>query len=293
MPYEFKMSKEDMEKYFAELAKELKKIASKNAHFEIVVVGGASIVQNYNFRDMSVDVDALINDRAIKEAANKVADKYNLPTNWINSDFSRTKSYTPALWGFSKYYKSFSHILEIRTIKDEYLIAMKLISGRLYKNDLSDIVGILSESAKNNTPITKEMIDTAMNNLYGGWEKVEKTVKAIFDDILEQYKNNKELYSYVQSNEKTAKNTLQYIENKYKKEIKETDVANILKNNKLNFSNWLKQNKLEEAYNEQIYAKNENHPLKQVYEDYLKGMDDKKPNTPQKQKSTGLGNEGI
>jgi hypothetical protein len=33
----------------------------------------------------------------------------------------------------------------VRTVTGEYLIAMKLMSGRQYKNDISDIVGILRE----------------------------------------------------------------------------------------------------------------------------------------------------
>ena len=41
------------------------------------------------------------------------------------------------------YYKIFP--LTVRTIVTEYLVVMKLKSGRCYKNDLSDIVGIISE----------------------------------------------------------------------------------------------------------------------------------------------------
>ena len=48
----------------------------------------------------------------------------------------------------SVYYRTFSNVLTIRTITAEYLLAMKLMSGRRYKNDLSDIVGILWEHQK-------------------------------------------------------------------------------------------------------------------------------------------------
>ena len=33
----------------------------------------------------------------------------------------------------------------IRTVRSEYLVAMKLVSGRQYKKDLSDIAGIVYE----------------------------------------------------------------------------------------------------------------------------------------------------
>ena len=94
MSFDFMMRKEDMDKYLNELAKELRKFEGRNAHFEIVIAGGASIVQNYTFRQMSSDIDAMINDRAIRDAARRVADKFDLPMDWINSDFEHTIIYS-------------------------------------------------------------------------------------------------------------------------------------------------------------------------------------------------------
>jgi len=54
-----------------------------------------------------------------------------------------------------------------RTVASEYLIAMKLMSGRRYKNDLSDIAGILLEHQKQGNPISQEMIGKAITKLYG------------------------------------------------------------------------------------------------------------------------------
>ncbi|MFR8015403.1 MAG: hypothetical protein ACLU48_01980 [Clostridiaceae bacterium] len=58
MSFDFMMRKEDMDKYLNELAKELKIRGGRNAHFEIVIAGGASIVQNYTFRQMSSGINA-------------------------------------------------------------------------------------------------------------------------------------------------------------------------------------------------------------------------------------------
>ena len=231
MSFSFMMRKEDMDKYLNELAKELRRFEGRNAHFEIVIAGGASIVQNYTFRQMSSDIDAMINDRAIRDAARRVADKFKLPMDWLNSDFEHTKSYTPALRGFSKYYRTFCHVLEVRAIEQEYLIAMKLMSGRLYKHDLSDIIGILSESYKNGNPISSEMIDTAMKNLYGGWDTIDKTIKDLYEDIMLQYEKDPNLYSAVQKDEEIAKSTLQSIESKYKDVVKEDTIHKILRAN--------------------------------------------------------------
>ena len=44
---------------------------------------------------------------------------------------------------------------------------MKLVSGRQYKKDLSDIAGIVYEQQMAGKPLTYEMIDVAVRNLYG------------------------------------------------------------------------------------------------------------------------------
>lgn len=46
---------------------------------------------------------------------------------------------------YSKYYKTFANVLQIRTVSAEYLVATKLMAGRQYKNYLSDIVGVMIE----------------------------------------------------------------------------------------------------------------------------------------------------
>lgn len=81
----------------------------------------------------------------MKEAIYAVGDKFGLPFGWVNDDFKITASYTPKIVQCSEYYRTFSGVLQIRTIKVEYLVAMKLVSGRQYKKDLSDIAGIVCE----------------------------------------------------------------------------------------------------------------------------------------------------
>ncbi len=93
--------------------------------------------------------DAVITaSSAMKEAVNTVGDRLGLPNGWLNADFKNTSSYSPKLSQYSKYYRTYSNVLNIRTISAEYLVAMKLMSGRRYKKDLSDIIGILSEQER-------------------------------------------------------------------------------------------------------------------------------------------------
>jgi len=153
-------TKENLDFYLKELAKEFRKLNGKAMKAELILIGGASVLANYGFRDMTYDVDAVIfATSAMKDAINRVGDRLALPSGWLNTDFVQTKSYTPKLEGASVYYKTFSNVLEIRTITSEFLIAMKLMSGRKYKNDLSDVIGILREYQNSGNPILYEQIE--------------------------------------------------------------------------------------------------------------------------------------
>ena len=137
-------TRNNLDGYLKELSKEFRKINGNRLPAEIILIGGASILLNYGFREMTYDMDAIIQaSSAMKEAINHVGDRLGLPTGWLNTDFMKTSSYTPKLIQYSKYYKTFSNVLTIRTVSAEYLVVMKLMAGRRYKNDLSDIIGIL------------------------------------------------------------------------------------------------------------------------------------------------------
>ena len=196
---------------------------------EIVLVGGAAILTNYGFRDMTTDIDAVIHAASsMKDAINYVGDKFDLPNGWLNSDFMHTGSYSPKLDEFSLYYKSFYGVLSVRTISAEYLIAMKLRSGRKYKNDLSDVIGILAEHEKRGTPITLEKIDTAVVNLYGGWNDFPEDSKPFIEDALKNG-NLENIYASVKNGEIESKDILIGFEKDYPKVAKESNINDILK----------------------------------------------------------------
>ena len=179
-------TKDNIETYLKELAKEYRKLGGRKLPAEIVLIGGASILINYGFRDMTTDIDAVIQSAStMKEAINHVGDKFDLPRGWLNEDFRKTTSYTTRLVQYSEYYKTFYGVLTVRTIAGKYLIAMKLQSGRVYKNDLSDILGILAAHQKAGSPITIEMIDGAVNELYGSWGGVSEEAKEFINNTME------------------------------------------------------------------------------------------------------------
>ena len=53
-----KFTKDTLDLCLKELAKEYKRLGGKYAPAEIILVGGAAVLTNYGFRDMTTDIDA-------------------------------------------------------------------------------------------------------------------------------------------------------------------------------------------------------------------------------------------
>ena len=119
-------TRENLDSYLMKLAKEFRKKNGSRMPAEIILMGGASILINYGFREMTYDMDAIIKSSgAMRDAINTVGDRLGLPIGWLNTDFVHTNSYTPRLAEHSKYYKTFANILQIRTVSDEYSLLIK------------------------------------------------------------------------------------------------------------------------------------------------------------------------
>ena len=222
-------TKENLDTYLKALAKEYRKKNGTAMPAEIILIGGAAVLENYGFREMTTDIDAVIHAASsMKDAINKVGNTFNLPNGWLNTDFMLTGSYSPRLDEFSVYYRTFSNVLRIRTVSAEYLIAMKLRAGRKYKNDLSDVIGILAEHEKRGTPITYEMINTSVINLYGGWEDVPNDAQAFLQDTLKSG-NYAAIYENVRAEESKSKDILIDFEQEYPGITKEANVDEILR----------------------------------------------------------------
>jgi hypothetical protein len=222
-------TRENLDLYLKELAKEFRKKNGKKMPAEIILVGGASILINYGFREMTYDMDAIIKSSgAMKDAINTVGDKLGLPVGWLNADFIHTNSYSPRLAEHSKYYKTFANILQIRTVSDEYLVAMKLMAGRQYKNDLSDIVGILMEQEERNKPLSFDIIQKAIIDLYDSYDKIPEDSQNFIESI---YKKNNlhEFYSKCRELEQENKDVLVEFQENYPGVINGDNLADILK----------------------------------------------------------------
>ena len=222
------LTKDNLDVCLKETAKEYRKLVGKSMPAELILIGGAAILANYGFRNMTTDVDAIIQAASsMKDAANKVGDRNGLPNGWLNTDFMKTESYTPKLVEYSVYYKKFYGVLEARTITAEYLIAMKLRSGRQYKNDLSDVLGILAEHEKREDPITMERIETAVRNLYGDWASLPENSRQFIKNAMGNG-NFAELYAEVMESERETKSELIEFVGKYPKAANESNINEVI-----------------------------------------------------------------
>jgi hypothetical protein len=226
------ITKENLLTYIKELAKEFRRLNGTAATAEIILIGGAAVLASYGFREMTYDIDAVIvASSAMKQAINRVGDKYDLPNGWLNADFKRTASYSLKLPEVSRYYRTFSNVLTVRTITAEYLLAMKLMSGRRYKYDMSDIIGILWEHQKSGAPITRYMIDGAVTELYGVNAVIPENSLALLNAVM-RTDDYESLYGQVRRSESESKEFLLKFDEQYPDALKADNINDILSRRK-------------------------------------------------------------
>lgn len=182
----FEFTKDNIDTYLKAVAKEYRRQVGKGMPAELILIGGASVLVNYGFRAMTTDIDAVIRAASgMRDAIHQVGNRFDLPIGWLNADFTKTASFSPRLAQFSEYYKTYSNVMTIRTVSAQYLIAMKLRSGRQYKSDLSDVLGILAEHEKRGTPISMEQIQRAVSDLYDGWGSLPETSRSFIENVMQ------------------------------------------------------------------------------------------------------------
>lgn len=143
--YDFK--KEEIEYYLSELAKEIKNKYGNSVKFSLTIAGGAVFsLKNITDRNSTQDIDAI--SHQINELASlieKVAEDKGIMPDWLNFSIMKSSSYSPVLESVSDFYSSYSNVLDIYTVKVEYIAAMKLKAHRTGsgKNDIGDITKLV------------------------------------------------------------------------------------------------------------------------------------------------------
>ncbi len=225
MSHDIAFTNSNIDDYLKALAKEYRKLSGKKMPAEIIIVGGASTLINYGFRENTYDIDAIIqSSSAMKDAINNVSNSMDLKPSWINSDFIKTNSYSPKLIQYSRYYKTFSNIVQFRTVTGEYLIAMKLMSARQFKNDLSDIVGIIKE---NKPAIELENIKRASEELYEKYENLPAYSRNFIEELYSK-QDFKNAYEETRQKEINNKKLLMDFDDSYPNVLNEVNVDDVL-----------------------------------------------------------------
>lgn len=231
---EYQLNRENIKLYLYELAKIYRKLSKGKFKTEIIIAGGASAILNYSFRETSYDIDAITFEESIlKEAILKIADKYDLPDDWLNDSFTKSPSYSDKLILHSKYLCNFCNVIDIRTIKGEYLLATKVKAGRIYKHDLSDIIGIIYEERINGNDIDYKMLCDAYVELYGKMDKEKKDSFEFTKRVMEM--SDKELqneYIKVGKSEEENRELLKKIDSEKHIIVPLDKINDLIKNNK-------------------------------------------------------------
>lgn len=102
------------------------------------------------------------------------------------------------------------------------------MAGRQYKNDLSDVVGILLEQEKSQQQICLEDIKKAAEKLYGGYDKLSEESR-IFIETVYQNPDLTQLYAKVREDEKMNKDILIEFEDNYPDVLNGDNLTDILK----------------------------------------------------------------
>lgn len=223
MPRDIYFGHEEFDTYFWKLAKKYRSL-SKN-RIEILVIGGSAVLLYYSFRLFSNDIDVVFLpfSDALKQAIYEVAEENDLSREWLNDNFKYTNSYTRKLIEKSIFYKSFNHLIDVRIVHPLDLICMKLVFARPYKNDLSDVVGILSEERNKGNNFRKEDILKNIEYLYGKdkLNELSDNSKKLLSSIFDLNISLENLFVTIKEHEKSNKVIL--IENNPNMEKKATD----------------------------------------------------------------------
>lgn len=174
----------ELDKYLNELYKQLIK-SNKNSYLQvdIYIMGGTAVMLNNSFRESTVDIDSYIRTTMnLNSCVAKVANKFNLPEDWLNDNVTVTQSFTLRLLKYCSLYKSYGGILNVHVINNLAQVCMKLVSFRIDSMDISDISGIV----ENNFMYTYDDVMGAIIHIYGDDDVLSVDAQMFIYNLLEK-----------------------------------------------------------------------------------------------------------
>lgn len=130
-------------------------LENRNLRGEIIITGGASMCLVHSARDMTQDIDAIYEPKAvINEIAEKIAIENQLPKDWLNDSVKGYINDKIETGNFATFGN-----LKIATVTPEYLLSMKLLSARLTGQDYNDIKFLLKKLNINTQSQAYEIVE--------------------------------------------------------------------------------------------------------------------------------------
>lgn len=126
VPY---LNSDNINQYFEELAEEIES-AGIGTH-RMLVVGGAAIALKFRNARATVDIDMCFREQNhLYQCCQKVAEKHQLPDDWVNADVMHSDSFSYALFDNATLYKRYGNELFVYIAAELDLFCMKLVSFR-------------------------------------------------------------------------------------------------------------------------------------------------------------------
>lgn len=105
---------------------------------------------------------------------------------------------------------------------------MKLMAGRQYKSDLSDIVGILIEQEERGDAFTLDKIKRAVVDLYDSYERLPENSRTFIESVFEK-EDMRAFYKHCRELEQENKDVLLGFQDDYPGVLNGDNLAEILK----------------------------------------------------------------
>lgn len=156
------LDRENIDFYFSMLADEL--IKTGLGKHRILVVGGAAMALKFRDGRSTVDIDVCFREQNnLYSCCTQIAEKYNLPADWINTDVMHSDSFSFALFEKAEFYRNYGDILDVYVACDIDLYCMKIVSFR--PKDIQDMEVLANSLRTANT----SQVDIIQNfiRLYG------------------------------------------------------------------------------------------------------------------------------
>ncbi|HLZ21902.1 MAG TPA: DUF6036 family nucleotidyltransferase [Ktedonobacterales bacterium] len=125
------MTRQEIERYLRLLGQELEK---RQLTGEIIIAGGAFMLLAIQNRETTKDIDAYFTaePQAIREAAQVIAAREGLPSDWLNDGIKGFFYHSPPVLRWAEFPG-----LRVYTVRSDYAFAMKAIAGR--PGDIGDL----------------------------------------------------------------------------------------------------------------------------------------------------------